>query len=114
MAPARTGCASASTPARWTWRRAKARKPHARFGGVKRFLLVAGAALLVLVPNAYAADRQSPHAKCDRFDPAVCLQPFPNNLFTKPSAKTDTGLRVAFNLTSMPRNVAGKPIQPGQ
>lgn len=81
---------------------------------MKRFLLAACAALLTLAPNAFASDRQSPHAQCDNFDPAVCLQPFPNNLFTKPSATTDTGLRVKFNLTSMPRNVAGKPIQPGQ
>src|SRR2546423_13785037 len=53
-------------------------------------------------------------AHCDDLDPAVCLQPFPNNFFTKPSAATDTGLKVHFALTDMPRNAAGKPIQPGQ
>src|SRR3954451_5281579 len=53
-------------------------------------------------------------AKCDNFDPAVCLQPFPNNYFTKSDANSKTGLRVAFKLTDMPRNVAGKPIQPRQ
>jgi hypothetical protein len=65
-------------------------------------------------PKAHDAGAQSPYAKCDDLDPAVCLQPFPNNLFTKPSAATDTGLKVHFALTSTPRNVAGKPIQPGQ
>src|SRR4051795_1949951 len=53
-------------------------------------------------------------AKCDNFDPAVCLQPFPNNYFTKSDAGSKTGLRVDFKLTDMPRNVAGKPIQPRQ
>src|SRR5437588_10610533 len=61
-----------------------------------------------------AAGSQSPYAKCDNLDPAVCLQPFPNNLFTKPSTSTDTGLQVAFDVTSMPRNAAGKPIQPDE
>src|SRR4051795_3055704 len=73
---------------------------------MKRSLLLA-----FLVPLALAAPAS---AKCDNLDPAVCLQPFPNNFFTKPSTKTDTGLRVHFALTSMPRNGAGKPIQPGQ
>jgi hypothetical protein len=73
---------------------------------MKRSLWLAIAASL-----AFAAPAS---AKCDNLDPAVCLQPFPNNYFTKPSSKTDTGLKVGFALTDMPRNVAGKPIQPGQ
>src|SRR4051812_41223146 len=73
---------------------------------MKRSLLLA-----FLVPLALAAPAS---AKCDNLDPAVCLQPFPNNFFTKPSTKTDTGLKVNFALTDMPRNAAGKPIQPGQ
>src|SRR6476659_3717794 len=86
-----------------------------------RSLLLALLASLLIVPAAVAkpkdrdpGDQQSPYAKCDNFDPAVCLQPFPNNLFTKPSPKTDTGIKVDFALTSMPRNVANKPIQPRQ
>src|SRR4051794_310893 len=67
--------------------------------------------LAVLASLAMAAPAS---ANCDNLDPAVCLQPFPNNFFTKPSAKTDTGLKVNFALTDMPRNAAGKPIQPGQ
>src|SRR3954466_725809 len=87
-----------------------------RSGDMKRSLLLAILASLTLASTAAAAtgDPQSPYAQCDNFDPAVCLQPFPNNLFTKPSAKTDTGRKVHFALTSMPRNVANKPIQPGQ
>ncbi|MEY2403180.1 MAG: hypothetical protein QOD38_731, partial [Acidimicrobiaceae bacterium] len=82
---------------------------------IKRTLLLAAVASLLLASGASAAgDRQSPYAKCDNLDPAVCLQPFPNNLFTKPSTTNDTGLAVHFALTSTPRNVAGKPIQPAQ
>src|SRR3954454_14914004 len=67
--------------------------------------------LALLVSLTFAAPAA---AKCDNLDPAVCLQPFPNNYFTKASTKTDTGVKVNFALTSMPRNAASKPIQPGQ
>src|SRR6476469_6466169 len=67
--------------------------------------------LAVLASLAFAAPAS---AQCDNLDPAVCLQPFPNNYFTKPSSKTDTGRKVNFSITDMPRNAAGKPIQPGQ
>src|SRR4051794_17639105 len=73
---------------------------------MKRSLLLA-----FLVPLALAAPAS---AACDNLDPAVCLQPFPNNFFTKASDKTDTGLKVDFGLADMPRNAAGKPIQPRQ
>lgn len=48
---------------------------------------------------------------CDFIDPANCLLPFPNNHFTQ-AGETDTGVRVNFNPLAMPRNVAGKPIDP--
>src|SRR3954470_15807039 len=53
-------------------------------------------------------------AKCDDFDPAVCLQPFPNNYFTKSDASSKTGLRVDFKVTEMPPTRPAKPIQPRQ
>src|SRR5438067_8201986 len=91
---------------------------------MNRTLIWVSALMLVVLalPAAASARRASttsgvspsPYAKCDNFDPAVCLQPFPNNLFTKPSTSTDTGLQVAFDVTSMPRNAAGKPIQPDE
>ena len=87
---------------------------------MKRSLWLAILASLTLASTAAAAAHQpvgaaqSPYAKCDNFDPAVCMQPFPNNLFTKPDKNSKTGLRVHFALTSMPRNVANKPVQPGQ
>src|SRR3954469_20874327 len=86
---------------------------------MKRSLLLALLASLMLVSSAAAkpaktaGDPQSPYASCDNLDPAVCLQPFPNNLFTK-QADTKTGRKVHFALPSMPRNAANKPIQPGQ
>ncbi|MFL5896697.1 MAG: hypothetical protein ACJ76Z_16480 [Thermoleophilaceae bacterium] len=87
---------------------------------MRKALAWGAAALFVFAPAAAAkpshatGDPGSPYAACDDFDPSVCLQPFPNNLFTKPSTKTPTGLKVHFALTSMPRNAAGKPIQPRQ
>jgi hypothetical protein len=50
--------------------------------------------------------------RCDIIDPAVCLQPFPNDYFTVADSTTETGRRVELNLLSMPRNKAGKPIDP--
>ena len=46
--------------------------------------------------------------RCDPIDPALCLQPFPNNHFTLPDATTKTGRRVNFNQESMPANRFGK------
>lgn len=45
-------------------------------------------------------------------DPAACLLPFPNDVFTVPDPTTDTGRRVDLPLAGMPRNVAGVPIDP--
>ena len=52
------------------------------------------------------------HAACDPIDPSACMLPFPNDFFTTADASTPTGRRISFDLTSMPRNVAGKPIDP--
>ncbi|MBA2280448.1 MAG: hypothetical protein H0W25_04310 [Acidimicrobiia bacterium] len=51
---------------------------------------------------------------CDDLDPAHCLLPFPNDLFTVPDRGTDTGRRVDLDLLAMPRNVAGLPIRPDE
>jgi hypothetical protein len=76
---------------------------------------VAGLAL----PAATSAEGiwtlQPPDASyCDNFDPTVCLQPFPNDYFTRLDASTATGRRINFNLLAMPRNAVGKPIDPTQ
>ena len=63
-------------------------------------------------------------ARCDWLDnhggtDPVCLQPWPNDYFTKPddptgltAPNTDTGKLLNLNLLSMPQNKAGKPIDP--
>lgn len=50
--------------------------------------------------------------RCDFMDPAVCLQPWPNDYFTIADGATDTGRRVNLNLQSMPRNISGTPVDP--
>ena len=50
--------------------------------------------------------------RCDFLDPSVCLYPCPNDHFTVADEDTPTGRRLALNLQSMPRNRAGKPIDP--
>src|SRR4051794_14178740 len=71
--------------------------------------LVAVAATLTVTAPAAA---QSPsQAGCDPLDPAVCLQPWPNDFFTRPDAATPTGKRLNLQITAMARNVAGVPIR---
>ncbi len=57
---------------------------------------------------------------CDVLDPAHCLFPFPSDQYTtqaqvgspQSADMGGTGRRVNFNPLAMPRNVAGKPIDP--
>lgn len=64
---------------------------------------------------------------CDILDPAHCLYPFPNDHFTVAAAagspqavnpddpaRSGTGRRVNLNIAAMPRNIAGKPIDPSE
>jgi hypothetical protein len=53
-------------------------------------------------------------AACDPLDPAVCLQPWPNDYFTVDDPSTDTGKRLDLQLVDMPRNVSGNPIRPDE
>ncbi len=50
--------------------------------------------------------------RCDFLDPAVCLQPFPNDDFTVDDPSTETGKRLAIDPESMPANTAGTHIDP--
>ncbi|HWH45557.1 MAG TPA: hypothetical protein VNT32_12575, partial [Thermoleophilaceae bacterium] len=49
---------------------------------------------------------------CDPIDPQHCMMPFPNDYFTVRDNSTPTGRRLALPLAGMPRNVAGKPVDP--
>src|SRR6188508_1427625 len=61
-----------------------------------------------------AAATLAPEAGCDPLDPAVCLQPWPNDFFTRPDASTPTGKRLNLQITAMPRNAGGVPIRPDE
>jgi hypothetical protein len=103
-------------------------RPHSTLSGgrhvqaqpkIFRSLLAAAAALttmLALLPMPGAAAQVPSAAQsiqgCDPIDPSNCLFPFPNNFYTKADATTDTGKRVNLSPLAMPRNIAGKPIDP--
>ncbi len=61
-----------------------------------------------VLPDVLTADR------CDFFDNHYCLFPWPNDYFTTADASMDTGKRINLNILSMPRNIAGKPIDPSE
>jgi len=50
--------------------------------------------------------------RCDPLDPAVCLQPFPNDHFTVGDPRTPTGRRLNLARTSMPSSALGLRIDP--
>jgi hypothetical protein len=77
-----------------------------------RTLTLALLAALALAATAPADPLQDATAGCDPIDPAACMLPFPNDAFTKPDASTPTGRRIDFSVLGMPRNRAGKPIDP--
>jgi hypothetical protein len=75
--------------------------------------LVALTLIAVLVPAAAAnAQGAKPSKRCDFTDPAVCLYPWPNDLFTRSDDDSATGRRLNVKRASMPRNKDGKPIDP--
>ena len=69
-----------------------------------------GAALALMLAPAASA-QNPPVTQCDPLDPAVCLQPFPNDFFTQDDPSSQTGRRIAFNDLVMPKNRFGKPIE---
>ncbi|MGH2978762.1 MAG: hypothetical protein ACRDLQ_03890 [Solirubrobacterales bacterium] len=75
---------------------------------MRAWAILVAVASLALAPSAAAQEL----GRCDPFDPSVCLQPWPNDHFTVADPTTDTGRRVDLDLASMPRNAAGKPIDP--
>jgi len=95
----------------------------------RRLLAVLAAVSLLPLSSAAAADLGSPVPApaqealgCDPLDPALCLLPFPNDAFTVADSSSDTGRRIAFSPTAMPRNGTdltagslggeGKPVDP--
>jgi hypothetical protein len=50
--------------------------------------------------------------RCDFLDPAVCLQPFPNDYFTVNDPSTATGKRLDLKLASTPANKNGVHFDP--
>src|SRR4051794_37052349 len=70
--------------------------------------------MVVAMLACFWAPAASAAPKCDQFDPSVCLQPFPNDYFTKADPSTPTGRRIDLSADQMPRNAAGKPIQPDE
>lgn len=82
-------------------------------GRIRNVALAAAVLAGVAVPAARGVDTDvALAAPCDPLDPAACLLPFPNDLFTVADPTTDTGLRLHLSMLGMPRNVAGKPIDP--
>jgi hypothetical protein len=81
---------------------------------MKRGLAAAALTLVAVLLAPAAADARDarPSKRCDFIDPTVCLYPWPNDVYTKRDRGTPTGRRLNLRRASMPRNKAGKPIDP--
>jgi hypothetical protein len=79
---------------------------------MKRIVPIAVLCVALAGPAAASAATANPKGRgCDRLDDAACMLPFPNDAFTTPSA-SPSGRRLHFTRSMMPRNQAGKPIDP--
>ena len=58
----------------------------------------------VTPPEPVVVDLGDDPQNCDFLDTSVCLQPFPNDYYTKDDASTPTGKRLNLAPTSTPRN----------
>ncbi len=66
-----------------------------------------------LKPSAQRCKVPLQHAdRCDFLDPAVCLQPFPNDYFTRKDPGSETGKRLDIDPASTPANTDGVHIDP--
>jgi hypothetical protein len=74
--------------------------------------VVAATIAALAIPTVAGAQGSRPSKRCDFTDPAVCLYPWPNDLFTKRDRSSETGRRVHLKLASMPKNQDGQPIRP--
>jgi hypothetical protein len=74
--------------------------------------VVAATIAALAIPTVAGAQGSRPSKRCDFTDPAVCLYPWPNDLFTKRDRSSETGRRLHLKLASMPKNKDGKPIRP--
>ena len=79
--------------------------------GALRAALAAALTTIALAPGGASA-QPAELTHCDPIDPSACMLPFPNDYFTVADPTTATGRRLNFLPADMPRNVAGKPIDP--
>jgi len=75
---------------------------------------IAVAIAAAMAPRPALAHEGAPTLRlpCDPLDAAQCLLPFPNDRFTRPDSRTDTGRRIDFQLLEMPRTLGVLPIDP--
>lgn len=74
--------------------------------------LAAATLAAMAIPTAASAQGAQPSKRCDLTDPAICLYPWPNDLFTKKDRSSPTLRRLSLRRGSMPANKDGVRIDP--
>ncbi len=103
------GCAAGVLRVRPLLDRGTRTAPRGGRAGYRR--MAPGSGCRATPPAAVGVAMPNP-GRCDPLDPAVCLQPFPNDHFTVAAPGTPTGRRVKLARASMPSNVVGLSIDP--
>ncbi|MGN6867893.1 MAG: hypothetical protein ACTHMY_05745 [Solirubrobacteraceae bacterium] len=73
-------------------------------------LLLVGAGTPAGAVRVRPAAGAAPAADCQPFGARACLEPFPNNLFTRPDQSSPTGLRVHLPAGAMPISRTGQRV----
>jgi hypothetical protein len=79
---------------------------------MRRASLAAALSAATLVAAGAGPASAAPTPRCDPFDQAACLLPWPNDYFTRADRSSATGRRLALTADQMPRNAQGVPIDP--
>jgi hypothetical protein len=75
----------------------------------------AGAAAVVALAVTAAPAGAGPLTECDPFGRPACLMPFPNDMnLTVRDRSTPTGRRVSLPAAAIPRNAAGRAVDPSE
>jgi hypothetical protein len=106
------GCSVDSLTAVTTRRKGKKNVNHSRTAALSRDLGICSVGSEDPQPKPYVGPPidTSNADRCDFLDPAVCLQPWPNDYFTVADPSTDTGRRLNIDPASTPKNLGGTPI----
>eukprot|EP00002_Diphylleia_rotans_P005930 TRINITY_DN1517_c0_g1_i2.p1 TRINITY_DN1517_c0_g1~~TRINITY_DN1517_c0_g1_i2.p1 ORF type:complete len:366 (+),score=69.76 TRINITY_DN1517_c0_g1_i2:51-1148(+) len=78
--------------------------------GLLAVLLLSAA--IVAIPLSLVKDEHDITGPCDPLVPDYCLLPYPNNFWTSPDSRSETGIRLNLSTESLPKDNRGRGMSP--